>query len=154
LVEQCGGLLKAVGIDSPGCQFDHERHAVKFSAYICNNGRFQIADAQMSATCDRTFHEQLRRRELLHSRRSQSSAVRRIRQRIQAVHVLTLNPKRLAAGREDMDLRRALYDACRQRGYRFYEMFAGIENKKNALIAQVGNQAWCRVVRLNGQPLH
>ena len=53
-----------------------------------------------------------------------------------------------------MDLRRGLRDACRQRGDRFYEMLAGIENEKNALVAQIGDHARYRVVRLNRQPKH
>src|ERR1700693_1762442 len=108
----------------------------------------------MGATCDRAFHEQLRRRELPNSRRSQSWALRRIRKRVQPVHTLTLDPKRLAARCDDMDLPCGLDDAWRQCGDRLNEMLAGFENQKNAPVAQIGDQARYRVVRLNRQPQH
>src|ERR1700730_5355000 len=95
----------------------------------------------MGATCDRPFQEQLRRRELLNCHRSQSWTLRRIRKRVQPVHMLTLDPKRLAARCEDVDLRCGLDEACRQCGDRLNEMLAGVENQKNAPVAQIGDQA-------------
>jgi hypothetical protein len=129
LVEQCGGLLKAVGVDAPGRQFDRQRYAVKLSADIRDNGCFQIADAEMGAACDRAFHEQSCCRELLNSRRSQSCTLRRIRKRVEPVHMLSLDPKCLAAGCEDVNLQRDLDDACRQCGDRLDKMLAGVERR-------------------------
>src|SRR5438445_5485896 len=97
LVEKRGCLLQAVGFDPPGRQFDRERNSIQFSADICYDGRFRIADVQTGAARYRALHEQLGCRKLLNSRRGEPWDVRRIRKRIQSVDVLTLNPESLAA---------------------------------------------------------
>ena len=154
LIEKRGGLLQAVGFDASGRQFDRERHAVELSADARDDRGFRIADVQTRATCHRALDEQLRGRERLDNRRREPRVVRRTGKRIQSVDMLALDPKRLAARRQDVDLRCRLDDACRQRRHRFDEMLAGIEDQKNSLVAQIGDQIGRRIVRLNRQPQH
>ena len=108
--------------------------------------RFRIADVQTRAARHRALHEQLRGRKRLDGRRREPGVVRRTGERIQPVDMLALDPKRLAAGRQDVDLRRGIDDACRQRGDRFDEMLAGIEDQENSLVAQIGDQTGRRIV--------
>ena len=94
------------------------------------------------------------RGERLSNRRGEPRIVGRTGERIQSVDVLTLDPKSLAAGRQNVDLRRRHEDLRRQRRDRLYEMLAGIEDQKNSLVPQIGDQAWRGVVGLNRQPQH
>src|SRR5205814_7194751 len=112
-----------------GRQFNRERHTVKFSADVCYNGRFHVAAIKMGAACQCALHEQLDCRKSLSSRRSEPWGVRWTRKRIQSVNMLALNPESLAARGQNVDLWRCLADVCCQRGDRFHEMFAGIEDQ-------------------------
>ena len=60
--------------------------------------------------------------------------------------MLAFDPQRLAAGRQDVDLRRGDEDARRQRRDRLDEMFAGIEDEENPLVPQIGDQVRRRIV--------
>jgi hypothetical protein len=130
-VEQRGGLLQPVGFNAPGRELDRKRHTVKLPADVCDNGRFRIAENQARTARDRALHEQLGCRKLLDRRRSEPRGVRRTRKRIEPVDALTFDPQRLTARGQDVDLRRSLDEACRERGHRFHQMFAGVEDQKN-----------------------
>ena len=88
---------------------------------------------KLGAACHRALHEQLRRRERLDGAAVRSRLVGRTGERIQSVDVLTFDPECLAACRQDVDLRRGPMILRRQRGNRFDEMFAGVEDQKNSL---------------------
>ena len=154
LVKKRGGLLQPVSLDASGSQLDRERHAVELSADRDHDCRFRIAKVQASAACQRALDEQLGRGERPSRRRGEPRIVWRTGERIQPVDVLTLDPKSLAAGRQDVDLRRRHEDFRRQRRDRLNQMLASVEDQKHSLVAQIGDQAGRRVVALNRQPQH
>ena len=88
----------------------------------------------MGAACCRALHEQLRCRKLPDSLRSELRIIRRTRKCIQSVNVLAVDPQRLAARGQDVDLRRGLHDACRQPSNRIHEMLASIKDQENSLV--------------------
>jgi len=133
LVEKLGGLLQAVGFNAPGRQFNRECHAVKPSADVCYNRRVHVTDIQTGAACYRALHEELGCRKLQNSRRGESWGVGWTLKRLKSVNVLPLDPESLAARGQDVDLRRGLHDACGQRGSRFHQMFAGVEDHQYSL---------------------
>jgi hypothetical protein len=113
---------RQVGAGETGTSaIDRQRHTVKLAADICDNRCFQISDDEMSAACDFALHEQLRSGEFLHSRRCQSWTIRRTCKRIQAIHVLPLDAKRLALSQGcglAVRLPRCLPSARRSRFYK------------------------------------
>ena len=154
LIEKRGGLLQSIGFDASGRQFDCERHAVKLSTDACDDQGFRIADVQTRAARHRALDEQLSGRERLDGRRRKPWVVGRTGKRIQAIDMLAFDPKRFATRRQNVDLRRSIDDARRQRRHRFDEMLASIEDQKNSLVAQIGDQIGRRIVRLNRQSKH
>src|SRR6202030_3597351 len=98
------------------------------------------------AACHGALHEQLGRRERLGNRRSELRIVQWTSQRIQSVDVLTLNPEGFTTRRQDVHLRCCYEDVRRELRHCLYEMFAGVENQKNALVPQISNEARCSVV--------
>ena len=97
---------------------------------------------------------QLRRRERLRDRGCQARIVRRAGERAKLVDVLTLGPKGLPAGCQDVRLRRGCEDARCKVGRSVDEMLAGIEDQQDSLVSEIGDQARRRVTGLNRQAQH
>ena len=154
LVEQGGGLLQAVGLDPPGGELDRERDAVELAADRDDDRGFRIGQLEVGAARRRALDEQPGRGKCLGGRGGERLAVRRTGERLEAVDVLAIDLERLATGREDVDLRSGLEQACDQHRDGIDEMLAGIEDQQNSLVAQMRDQARRRIARLNGEAEH
>ena len=154
LVEQGCGLRQAVGSYSSGRQFHRERHAVEFSADAGDDARVRVAELETNATGRRTLHEQLRGRKRQNGLGFHVGIVGRTAKGVQPVDALAVDAQRLAAGREDSDLRRRLDDICGQRCDGVDQVFAGVEDQQNLFVAQIGHQAWPHVVGADRQTHH
>ena len=152
LVEERGGLLQAVGPDTSGGQLDRERHAVELQADGHDDGGFRVAELQSRAARHRAFQEQSGGGEFADDRRRDLLTVRGAGERFQPVDMLALDLKGLAARRQDVHLRRGPEDARRHRCHRVDEMLAGVEDQKDSLVPEVGDQAGCGVVGVHHQP--
>ncbi|MGY4286616.1 hypothetical protein ACVWXO_005836 [Bradyrhizobium sp. LM2.7] len=64
---------------------------------------------------------------------------------------LTLGAKGLAAGGKNMQLGRLLHDALGQRRELVEDVFAAVENQQHPPAAQECQQAWYRVLGIDGQ---
>ena len=113
LVEQCRGLLQAVGLDPAGGEFDRQRHAVELAADPGDDRGIGIVERDLRAAGRGTFEEELKRGIGLRGGRRQPGIVRRNGERRQPVDLLALDPQGFAARREDMDMRRGVEDLAR-----------------------------------------
>ena len=59
LVEQCGGLLQAVGLDPAGGELDRQRHAVELAADAGDDRGIGIVELDLRAAGHGAFEEEL-----------------------------------------------------------------------------------------------
>jgi len=69
LIEERGGFLKAIGLNSPGGQLNRECNTIKLSADARDDLCVSIPKVQASAARRRTLHEKLDRGICLNGRR-------------------------------------------------------------------------------------
>src|SRR6266478_1492469 len=143
--------MHAVGLYPSSRELERKRHPVEPATHIRDNRRFVITEMQLCSTCPRTLDEELDGWKCPGCFGRQSHTLRRIRQRVQSVDVLSLGLERLTARRKDVDVWCRLKDrGCKSRHW-FDEMFAGIEDQQNSLIPQIGDDAGRSVLGLHRQ---
>src|SRR6266576_2534899 len=143
--------MHAVGLYPSSRELDRKRHSVEPATQVRDNRRFVIAEMQLCSACPRTLDEELDGWKCPGGFGRQSHALRRIRQRVQSVDVLSLGLERLTARRKDV------YVWCRRKDrgcesrHGFDQMFAGIEDQQNSLIPQIGDNTGRCVLGLHRQ---
>jgi len=151
VVEQQQGLVNPVGIGAARGELDRKRYSVKPAADFGNDGRVGVVQFKPPSAGDRALDEQLHGREAECLGRRQAGILGWTSQRQQAMNMFAFDTQRLAAGRQNMHLRRILEDALGQRRRGVDHMLAAIEDQQHPPVAKQGNQARGRIAGLNRQ---
>jgi hypothetical protein len=121
----------------------------RLSADAYHDCGFRIAEVEVRTARHRAFDEQLWCGERLSNRRRDPRSVRRTGKRVQSVDVLSIGLEGLAACRQDVDLRCGHVEMRRQSCHFLNEVLASIEDQKNSLVPQIGDQTGRCIDRLN-----
>ncbi|MCS3980220.1 hypothetical protein M2191_004903 [Bradyrhizobium japonicum] len=151
LVQQRGCPMHAIALDTAGSELDGQRHAVKLAAHVGNDGRLVVAELQLGAACAGSLNEELDGRKRLGDFCRQVGPLGRTGQGVEAVDILSIGLKRFAARRENVDVWRSREHRRCERGDRFDQMFAGIEDEQYPLVSEIGDDAGRRVAGLHRQ---
>ena len=149
IAQQVGRALEPIGADPASCEFDRERYAIQSAADSRHGRGVGVGQAGRVAAGESALHEQLHCGRGEGFGRSQVFSGGRIIQRRQKVDMLALHAQRLAAGREDVHLRRLAIEALRQRGRRVDDMLAVVEDQQKPAPRQKGQETGKRILRLS-----
>jgi len=151
LVEQCGGLRKAIGFDPAGGELDCQRHAVELAADVRDDRSICIVEYDLRTAGRRTFEEQLQRWIGLCRRGCHPGIIWRHGKWRQPIHLFALDAQSLAARGEDVDLRCTVKDLRRQRCRCVDDVLAIVQDQQHPCGSQKCDQRSRDVFALNGE---
>src|SRR6266446_368104 len=114
-IEKRCNSLDSVGADAPSSEFERKGNSVEFAADFANDRRVGVIQLKTTSVGSSALNKQLHRWKSECAGCRQRFIIRGEGQRIQSVDLLALDLQRLAACRQDMDLRSLPEDALRQR---------------------------------------
>ena len=137
-VEQRCDLPQSVDADAHGSKLDRQRNAVELAANLGQHVRIVVRDIGTMTGRGGSFHEQAHRGIAQRLADAQPRSLRRPRQRDELENLLTLHQQRLSASCEDADAGCLLVNVFCKRGHDLDNMFATVDDEKQAAIAQEG----------------
>ena len=135
-VEQRCDLPQSVDADAHGSKFDRQGNAVKLAADFGKHGCVIVGHIGTMTGCGGSFHEQAHGGIAQRLTYAQPRSLGRPLQRDELENLLTLHQQRLSAGCQDADAGCPLVDILGKPGDDVDNVFATVEDEKQAAVAQ------------------
>ena len=140
-VEQRCDLPQSVDSDAHRSEFDRQGNAVELAANLGKHVCVVIGNVGTMTGCGSSFHEQTYRGIAQRLTDAQPRSLRRPLQRDELENLLTLHQQRLSAGCKNADVGCLLVNALCKSGHDLDNMFAAVDDEKQAAIAQEADHA-------------